>query len=209
MKSTKKTTFQFDAKKIPVFYEGNLDILKEYPVIGVLASGKAPGPVVWESYEIFYALRDEVITLAGAWHSPLEKGILDSLVEGSANVAFFLAKGLKSSGFKQRFRVFNKASRGLMITPFSADVTKIRGTEATRLRNEILAATSDVLFIPYIRPKGKLFKMINGDETFLRKTFLLSRPENADCSLNAQRIESNHASVLIRASQEAHQRKIS
>jgi hypothetical protein len=45
-------------KKKP-FCTSNLDIIKKYPVIGVLASGKAPGPLVWESYQLFYALRDE------------------------------------------------------------------------------------------------------------------------------------------------------
>lgn len=209
MDRSKGTILLIRGKDRRVFYEGNLDILKKHPVIGVLASGKAPGPVVWESYEVFYALRNEEITLAGAWHSPLEKGILDALSEGKVNVAFFLAKGLKSSGFKQRFRVFDKASRGLMITPFPDDVTKIKGTRATKLRNEILAATSDVLFIPYIRPKGKLFKMINGDESFLKKTFILNRPENAASSLNAQRIGGSDVSILVGASRKAHQRKIS
>jgi len=31
----------------------------------------------------------------------LEKGILDALIEGKANVAFFSAKGLKARGFQQ------------------------------------------------------------------------------------------------------------
>ncbi len=207
MSKSKRTILQIGDEKPAVFYEGNLDILKDYPVIGVLASGKAPGPVVWESYQVFYALRDEGITLAGGWHSPLEKGILDALVEGSVNVALFLAKGLKASGFQRRFRIFDKASRGLMITPFSDDVTRIMGTEATRLRNEFLAASSDVLFIPYIKPKGKLFSLIKGNDSILNKTFILNHPENDACSLSVRRIVSSDASTLIRHSHEACQRR--
>ena len=63
-------------KKKDAFFTGNPDNIKKYPVIGVLASGKAPGPVVWESYQFFYALHDAGVTIAGCWHSPLEKGIL-------------------------------------------------------------------------------------------------------------------------------------
>jgi len=207
MSNSKRTILQIGDEKTAVFYEGNLDILRDYPVIGVLASGKAPGPVVWESYQVFYALRDEKITLAGAWHSPLEKGILDALIEGSVNVAFFLAKGLKASGFQQKFKLLDKASRGLMITPFSDDVTRIMGTEATRLRNEFLAASLDVLFIPYIKPKGKLFKLIKGNDSILNKTFILNHPENDACSLNVRRIGSSDASALIRHSHEACQRR--
>jgi hypothetical protein len=207
MKTSKETIFVAGRSKRPVFFEGNLDILRDYPVIGVLASGKAPGPVVWESYQVFYALRDEKATLAGAWHSPLEKGILDALIEGSVNVAFFLAKGLKASGFQQKFKLLDKGSRGLMITPFSDDVTRIMGTEATRLRNEFLAASSDVLFIPYIKEKGKLFKLIKGNDSILNKTFILNHPENDACSLSVRRIGSSDASTLIRHSHEACQRR--
>ena len=35
-------------KKKEIYYAGNPGIIEEYPVIGVLASGKAPGPVVWD-----------------------------------------------------------------------------------------------------------------------------------------------------------------
>lgn len=83
-----------------IFYAGSLDIIKKYSVVGVLASGKAPGTVVWDTYRFFYSIRDEKVTFAGGWHSPLEKGILDALIEGKANIAFFPAKGPKNSGFK-------------------------------------------------------------------------------------------------------------
>ena len=101
MNRSKKTNLLIGSKEKEVFYAGNLDIIKKYPVIGVLASGKAPGPVGWESYQFFYALRDADVTIAGGWHSPLEKGILDALIEGKANVAFFAAKGLKGRGFQR------------------------------------------------------------------------------------------------------------
>ena len=54
-----RTTAQLTTdKKKEVFYAGDLDIIKKYPVIGVLASGGAPGTVVWDSYHFFYALRN-------------------------------------------------------------------------------------------------------------------------------------------------------
>ena len=53
-----------------IFYAGSLDIIKKYPVVGVLASGKAPGSVVWDTYRFFYSIRDEKVTFAGGWHSP-------------------------------------------------------------------------------------------------------------------------------------------
>lgn len=72
---TEKTTQLIADKKKEVFYVGNLNIIKKNPVIGVLASSRAPGTVVWDSYHFFYALRDANVTIAGGWHSPLEKGI--------------------------------------------------------------------------------------------------------------------------------------
>ncbi len=207
MNKRKKTNILIGGKKTAVFYEGNLDIIKDYPVIGVLASGKAPGPVVWESYQFFYALRDEPITLAGGWHSPLEKGILDALVEGNVNVVFFMAKGLKASGFQQKFKALDKTARALMISPFPDSVKKISGTEGTRLRNTLLAAASDVLFIPYIKPRGKLFSMLKGDDSLLNKTFILNHPENDACSLKVRRIESSDAHTLIHNCHEAYRRR--
>ena len=154
---TRKTSELISDKKKDVFFTGNLDIIKKYPVIGVLASGKAPGPVVWESYQFFYALRDAKVTITGGWHSPLEKGILDALIEGKVNVAFFAAKGLKARGFQQKFKLLDRTSRGLMISPFPDNGTKINSTEGPRLRNELLAAISDVLLIPFLN-KNELGK---------------------------------------------------
>ncbi|MEA2040621.1 MAG: hypothetical protein U9N82_12485 [Thermodesulfobacteriota bacterium] len=201
---TRKTTQLISDKKKGVFFTGNLDIIKQYPVIGVLASGKAPGPVVWESYQFFYALRDAGVTIAGGWHSPLEKGILDTLIEGKVNVAFFAAKGLKARGFQQKFKLLDRTSRGLMISPFPDNVTKINGTEGPRLRNELLAAISDVLLIPYIKPKGKLFHMLIEESAFLDKTFILNHVENDKISLNVRRVDSKHVSDLINEAQEAY-----
>ena len=202
MNENKKIALLIDNKEKVVFYAGNLDIIKKYPVIGVLASGKAPGPVVWESYQFFYALRDADVTIAGGWHSPLEKGILDALIEGKANVAFFAAKGLKARGFQQKFKLLDRTSRGLMISPFPDSVTKINGTDGPRLRNELLAAISDVLLIPYIKPRGKLFHMLKAESYFLKKTFVLNHVENDKLSLNMRRVDSKHASDLINEAQE-------
>jgi hypothetical protein len=49
MNRSKKTSLLIGSKKKAVFYDGNLDIIKKYRIIGVLASGKAPGTVMWES----------------------------------------------------------------------------------------------------------------------------------------------------------------
>ncbi|OPX36888.1 MAG: hypothetical protein B1H12_06125 [Desulfobacteraceae bacterium 4484_190.2] len=201
---TRKTSDLISDNKKDVFFTGHLDIIKKYPVIGVLASGNAPGPVVWESYQFFYALRDADVTIAGGWHSPLEKGILDALIEGKANVAFFAAKGLKARGFQQKFKLLDRTSRGLMISPFPDSITKINGTEGPRLRNELLAAISDVLLIPYIKPRGKLFHMLKAERSFLKKTFVLNHIENDKLSLDIRRVDSKHASDLINEAQEAY-----
>ena len=60
-------------KKKDAFFTGHLDIIKKYPAIGVLASGKAPGLVVWESYQFLYALRDAGVTIAGVGILHLKK----------------------------------------------------------------------------------------------------------------------------------------
>ena len=41
-----------------------------------------------------------------------------------------------------------------MISLFPNSVTKINGTDAPLLRNKLLAAISDILLIPYIKPRG-------------------------------------------------------
>jgi hypothetical protein len=200
---TGKTSRLIADKKKEVFYVGYLDIIKKNPVIGVLASGMAPGTVVWESYQLFYALRNADVTIAGSWHSPLEKGILDALIDGNVKVAFFVAKGLEGRGFQQKFKLFDKTSRGLMISPFPDSVTKINGTEGPRLRNELLAAISDVLLIPYIKPGGKLFHMLNAESAFLKKAFVLNHSENDRILLKVRRVDANNISGLIKEAQNA------
>jgi len=43
---TGKTNLLIDGKKKDIFFVGNPDIIERNPVISVLASSKAPGPVV-------------------------------------------------------------------------------------------------------------------------------------------------------------------
>jgi len=206
---TRKTSLLVGDKKKEVFYTGNLDIIRKYPVIGVLASGNAPGPVVWETYQFFYALRNEKVTIAGGWHSPLEKGILDGLLEGKVNVAFFLAKGIKSSGFKQKLAMLDRTSRGLMISPFSDEVTKIDRKRGPRLRNELLASASDILLIPYIRSNGMLARMLKTNKSFQKKTFILDHPENESFTLINQRADMDNPSDLLKAAQRAFTKRTS
>jgi len=206
---TRKTHLLVGDKEKEVFFTGNLDIVKDYPVIGVLASGKSPGPVVWETYQFFYALRNEKVTIAGGWHSPLEKGILDGLLEGKVNVAFFLAKGLKARGVKKKFVMLDKTSRGLMITPFPDEVTKIDRKKGPRLRNELLASASDILLIPYIRSNGMLARMLKTNKSFQKKTFILDHPENESFTLINQRADMDNPSDLLKAAQRAFTKRIS
>ena len=206
---TRKTCILLGGNKKEVYYDGNLDVIRKYPVIGVLASSNAPGPVIWETYRFFYALRNEKLTIAGGWHSPLEKGILDGLLEGKVNVAFFLAKGLKSRGVKQKLAMFDKTSRGLMITPFSDEVTKIDRKKGPRLRNELLASASDILLIPYIRSNGMLARMLKTNKSFQKKTFTLDHPENDSFTLITQRVKVSNLSALLKAAQNAFTERIS
>jgi hypothetical protein len=66
-----------------------------------------------------------------------------------------------------------------------------------------LAAISDILIIPYIKPGGKLFHMLNAESAFLNKAFVLNHSENDKISLKARRIDANHVSDLINVAQDA------
>lgn len=90
-----------------------------------------------------------------------------------------------------------------MISTFPDSVTKINGTEGPRLRNEFLAAISDVLLIPYIKPGGKLFCMLKAEGAFLKKAFVLNHSENDRISLKVRRVDANNVSGLIKEAQDA------
>ena len=136
-----------------LYIMGKTSILNEAR-LGLVCSIRCPGSLIVKTLDAARALRDAGICVVGGFHSPMEQEFLDILLRGEQPVVFCAAKRLRG------LRMGSEARRGLAggtllaISPFDGTVRRTTAAQAVK-RNDIVAALSKLLFVPYAAPGGK------------------------------------------------------
>ena len=132
---------------------GNREILA-IPMDGLVCSVQCPGSVVIKTFDAIRELRDAGIVVAGGFHSPMERECLDFLLRGEQPVIVCPAKGLARLRMPAVWRTAIDADRLLLLSPFDDKIMTATKDRAA-IRNEFVAALSDVVLIPHASPGGK------------------------------------------------------
>lgn len=113
-------------------------------------------------------LREAGVAVISGFHSPTEKECLDLLLRGKQSVIACPARRLSTSRLPMQFRSAVNEGRLLMVSPCSERVK--RATVATAgLRNELVAALADKVFVAYAAQGGKI-------ETLCRRIHKWGKP---------------------------------
>ena len=133
---------------------GNPDILKE-DLLGLFCSIRCPGDVIIKTYDLVRELRDQGVTVASGFHSPMEKECLKFLVKGSQPIVICPARSILNMRVPREWENYLSDKRLLIISPFDKQYSRVTSKLAEK-RNEFTAALSN----PYSHPlRGKRGKV--------------------------------------------------
>ena len=137
---------------------GNKAIIAETK-IAFLCSRCCPAQVVMKSYDWAIEKRNAQQCVLSGNHSQIEKDILHYLLKGNQPIIVALARGLKRRLEAKLAEEISK-NRLLIITPFSADVTRVTQETANK-RNELMAELATEIFFAYAQPGGNVERLIS------------------------------------------------
>ncbi len=157
---------------------GNLSIL-DNRLMGLVCSVQCPGSVVIQTFDAVKELRDQEIVMAGGFHSPMEKECLDILLGGKQPVILCPAKSLRNLSIGKKARQALKEGRLLIMSPFAETFRRTTFQQAIQ-RNDLVAALSDALLVPYASPNGKTWSTINRALSWGQPIFTFPDNHNAE-----------------------------
>ena len=133
---------------------GDMDILAQ-PRLGLLCSQRCPGDLILQTYDLVRVLRDQGITVAGGFHSPMEKECLDLLLRGTQPLVICPARSIEKMRIPKDWQEAIRAGRLLVLSPFGPDIRRVTKKTALR-RNQFVAAIADELLVPHASPEGEV-----------------------------------------------------
>ncbi|MFA7683837.1 MAG: DNA-processing protein DprA [Syntrophales bacterium] len=149
------------AKEAPagLYALGETAILRQH-LLGLICSIQCPGSVVLKTFDTVRALKDADVTVAGGFLSPMERDCLDILLRGKQPIILCPARRLKGMRLGPKVRQAIDEGRLLVLSMFDDSVQHTTASQAVQ-RNNLVAALSDALFVPYAAPNGKTWKTIH------------------------------------------------
>lgn len=143
-----KILSQFESK-------GNLELLSQR-TLALFSSKNTPQEIFKSAQELFLALCEMPLSLAGGWQAPFEKHLLGlTNPDMPANIIYYSAKDISQLNIKELTQL-EEQNKLLYI---SAQSRKNRvSKEDVDKRDELLLSKVDAVIFLYIEPRGRLEK---------------------------------------------------
>lgn len=138
--------------------QGEVDLLAG-PVIGLFCSVCAPGRVIVFSYDLAMALAERSVVVAGGFHSPVEREVLEYLLRGSGRVVLCPARSLQGMRLPRAWEEALEAGRMLLVSPFPPALQRAEARTVQR-RNRIVAALCSRLLVLHASPGGRVARVV-------------------------------------------------
>jgi predicted Rossmann fold nucleotide-binding protein DprA/Smf involved in DNA uptake len=120
----------------------------------LFCSVKCPASIILKTYDLAQQLKDKGIGVISGFHSPVEKEALVTLLRGEAPVIVCPARSISNMRVPSDWKPHIKRGWLLIISPFAENQN--RGTQHTAtIRNRLVAALAQEVFIAYAEPGGK------------------------------------------------------
>jgi predicted Rossmann fold nucleotide-binding protein DprA/Smf involved in DNA uptake len=149
--------FSGEDSPTPIPLLGNREILTRRK-IGLLCSIQCPGDVILKTLNLIRELRDTDVCVVSGFHSPMEQECLNILMRGKCSIIKCYARSIANLRIPSDYRKPLDDGRLLVLSPFGEDCKKT-AKRTTRIRNTLVAAISDVVFVPHASPGGNTEKL--------------------------------------------------
>lgn len=157
---------------------GETAILRQR-LLGLICSIQCPGSIVLKTFDTIRALRDAGVAAVGGFLSPMEQDCLDILLRGKQPIILCPARGLKGLRLGEKARQAVDEGRLLVLSAFADDVRHTTAAQAVK-RNNLVAALTDALLVPYASPNGKTWTTAHTALKRKQPVFTFDVEDNAD-----------------------------
>jgi hypothetical protein len=138
---------------------GEPDLL-DRPSLGFLCSARCAGDAMLAAYEVSKKLDPAGEPVLGGFHSPLERQFLEILLVRHVPVIICVPRPLKGVRIASAWRVPIDEGRLVVMSPVLSGNRRFSRSEA-EMRNAIVAAAANPLFIPYAFPGGSIERLLS------------------------------------------------
>ena len=153
-------------------------VLMQNRMLGLVCSIQCPGSIVLKTFDTIRALKDAGITVAGGFLSPMEQDCLDILLRGKQPIILCPARRLKGMRLGPKVRQAIDEGRLLVLSMFDDSIQRTTASQAVQ-RNNLVAALSDALFVPYAAPGGKTWTTVHAALKRKQPVFTFDVEDNA------------------------------
>jgi hypothetical protein len=138
---------------------GEGDLLHR-PCLGFLCSARCSGDALLAAYEISKKLDPAGEPVLGGFHSPMERQFLEILLVRHVPVIVCVPRPLKGMRVPTAWRVPIEEGRLVLISPVLSGSRRFSRSDA-EVRNAIVAAVANPLFIPFAFPGGSIERLLS------------------------------------------------
>jgi len=122
--------------------------------LALFCSVRCPASIILKTYDLAQQLKDKGIGVISGFHSPVEQEALVTLLRGTAPVIVSPARSITSMRVPSDWKPHIERGQMLIVSPFPESQNRATQQTAT-LRNQLVAALAQRVFIAYAEPGGK------------------------------------------------------
>ena len=170
-----------DAAPAEVTMLGNAEILQSRK-LAIFCSVRCPGKLILAAHDFCQELKNKKVTVAGGFHSPVERECLNILLRGFGSIIVSPARGLERMRVPTEHRTAMDQGRILYLSPFKNRERRPTAQMAD-FRNRFVAALADSVFVAYAHPGSKTEELCRELLGWKKPVFALESDLNANLFL--------------------------
>jgi len=149
MNDFKKIELTFEGKDYNCCYLGNIDLLSQID-FAFLCPSKCPGNIIIKARELAFEWLKKELTVAGGFHSPVERQVVNVLMKGSQPIVICLAVPLENMSVPETWKKGILEERILVITPIRKTDAQRPTQELCDIRDKFVTKLAAKIYIPYV-----------------------------------------------------------
>lgn len=132
---------------------GDSKLLKQ-KLRAIFCSIKCPASIILKTHEFAQTLKTQETVVISGFHSPVEKEVLTTLLQGTAPIIVCPARSIENMRIPSDWKPAINDGQMLIISPFPK--SQRRSTKQTIItRNQLVGVLADTIFIAYAEDGGK------------------------------------------------------
>lgn len=160
-----------------LIFKGNKELLNEN-VICLFCSRSIPLSLYYPTFAFLKCLLNQSVTIAGGWHSPLEKKALKSRESTSqSNIIYYLAKGINHFTVPVKLSIDFDKGKVLIISKWK-ESKRIDQKKADE-RNKLMVDTFNRFLFLSINKNGNLESLFKSCLSLNKRVYLLDHLSNS------------------------------